>query len=248
MIVSPGLFIAGSTGAEGTLCVLVAENRSADTRATHFISCAHVCSLQWINRDSCTDPLTRDPRSVRAQPGGIFSFLGPANSEELGDVNRHCCLKKTTSADFALVTLSKPAGASVICDPLAGRVDPRTKKPYKLEAVAPTDLAALANASVVRFGGKSGIATGALGGALPPTFISLPSSIGITYDNAFAYTCTPPSQPGDSGSMIALVSTQTSTHSLVRPIAIHVGVDLNGQPICYPLATILRQEWKLVYD
>jgi hypothetical protein len=254
---TPGM-IVGNYASQGTLALLLRQASTSGNGAIGLVSAAHVLSFFQIRNSGCA--ASPDPAKSNHVTGysrftldgitGVDFGLGPADPTDLGPVVWQTCMGDNNTADSSIARLNLPNGVEP--DVQANRfTDPASGIEYFMEP--PQTLfwdAVAARSPVIRFGARTGIATGNFVNPVLPFDLPVEGvSIPLTYANLAWYTSNPSTQPGDSGALVALALTPNGSGPIpVAPIGIHVGGDDQGNSYCYPLQPILDLGWEIIYD
>jgi hypothetical protein len=93
------------------------------------------------------------------------------------------------------------------------------------------------------------VAKGQFGDPSDPTSLTIEGILGsFCYSGLVRYSTVIPPEGGDSGSLIAAIISSGAADTTIAPVAIHIGVDEDGVPVCYLLDSIFASGWEVAYD
>jgi hypothetical protein len=245
---------SSSLGADGTLALILRRNpdfpplSGAKPSDRYLLSAAHVLASGSINHDDCS---ASGSAEALAEKPSAFPELDPDALTELGPIVEQSCLRTSgNTSDGAIAQIYSALGADVVIDP-AG-FDPLSSRSYRIVADTQTPSDHIANHDpVVRFGAISGVATGKLGDPAERLSLSLAGvQDDLTYSGLVRYTSAVDPEDGDSGALIAAVLFDGAGQKeiTIAAVAIHIGVDRSGNPVCYPLDVVVPPAWEVAYD
>jgi len=255
MRISPGMRITSSSlGADGTLALILRRNpdfpplAGATPSDRYLLSAAHVLASGSINHDDCS---ASGSGEALADKPSAFPELDPDGLTELGWIVEQSCLKTNdNTSDGAIARINTDVAGDVLIDP-AG-LDPVSSRSYRIVADTQSPSDHIANHDpIVRFGAVTGVAAGRLGDPAEQLSLTLEGiQSDLTYSGLVRYTSSPGPCGGDSGALIAAVLSDGAGQGeiAIAPVAIHIGVDSDRNPVCYPLDAVVSAAWEPAYD